>query len=100
MNVQEFQASVQQEKPPEGINQVLIALWEDAKGHWDTAHTIVQHMKSVEAMSVHAYLHREEGDLSNVGYWYRRANKAMPEISLDEEWHELVAQLFKNNSSA
>jgi hypothetical protein len=99
MNIQEFQVSVERETPPEGINRVLIALWEDAKGHWDTAHTIVQQMDSMEAMSVHAYLHREEGDLSNATYWYRQVNKTMPGISLDDEWHELATQLLKNNSS-
>ncbi len=41
MNIEEFQASVKHEGPPVGLNQMLIALWEDAKGHWNTTHTIV-----------------------------------------------------------
>ena len=100
MNLQEFTASVDQKNPPHGIGQVLTALWEDAKGHWDTAHSIVQKLNSIEAMSVHAYLHREEGDLSNASYWYHRVNKAMPKISLQEEWQELATQLLQGDFSA
>ena len=94
MTLQEFKESVGRENAPDGIGQVLTALWEDAKGHWDTAHTIVQKLSSVDAMSVHAYLHREEGDLSNARYWYNRVNKVMPEIPLEEEWQELATQLL------
>lgn len=100
MTLQEFTASVEGKNPPDGINQVLTALWEDAKGHWDTAHSIVQNLHSVEAMSVHAYLHREEGDLSNASYWYHRVNKAMPAISLQAEWQALATSLLQSGPSA
>ena len=100
MTFPEFQTSIARKDPPAGIGPVLQALWEDANGRWDAAHTIVQQMASIEAMSVHAYLHREEGDLSNAMYWYRRVNKTMPAISLENEWHALATQLLNNNPSA
>jgi hypothetical protein len=39
---------------------------------------------------VHAYLHRVEGDLSNAGYWYRRAGRPVANVPLNEEWAALV----------
>ena len=43
--------------------------------------------------ALHAYLHRKEGDLSNAGYWYRRAGRRMPDTTLDAEWDALVAYI-------
>jgi hypothetical protein len=43
---------------------------------------------------VHAYLHRVEGDLSNAGYWYRRAKRPVPEQSLEAEWQAIVSELL------
>ena len=40
---------------------------------------------SPEAAWVHAHLHRVEGDLSNAGYWYRRAGKPQVTDDLEEE---------------
>jgi hypothetical protein len=45
-------------------------------------------------MSVHAYLHRKEGDQDNAGYWYRRVRKPPATVSLDEEWEELARELL------
>lgn len=56
----------------------LRALWYDLKGDWDEAHSIVQVMFDVEAMWIHAYLHRKEPDEWNAKYWYRRAGKPFP----------------------
>lgn len=39
--------------------------------------------------SQNAYLHREEGDLGNAGYWYRRAGIDMPDNTLQEELERL-----------
>ena len=71
------------------------ALWYDLKGDWDTAHSIVQVMSDVNAMWIHAYLHRKEGDLGNASYWYRNAGRSMPEISLEEEWEYIAQALIK-----
>jgi hypothetical protein len=43
---------------------------------------------------VHAHLHRQEGDLSNAGGWYRRAGKTMPDVSLDEEWRAIASAML------
>jgi hypothetical protein len=56
-----------------------------ASGDWEAAHTLVQDDPSPEAAWVHAHLHRVEGDLSNAGYWYRRAGKPQATNDLDEE---------------
>ena len=74
--------------------ELLKALQFDANGDWDASHRIVQQYFSAEACWIHAYLHRKEGDLGNAGYWYARANKIIPEQSLEEEWkviHEYVS---------
>jgi hypothetical protein len=56
-----------------------------AAGDWDGAHTLVQDDPSPEAAWVHAHLHRIEGDLSNAGYWYRRAGKPQASNSFEDE---------------
>ena len=42
-----------------------------------------------------AHLHRIEGDLANAGYWYRRANRAMTDGNLEQEWKALVAHFLE-----
>ena len=71
------------------IEELQKALELDRDGDWDAAHTIVQDIESPDSYWIHAYLHRKEGDLSNSGYWYGRADKPMPEHALDQEWQEL-----------
>jgi hypothetical protein len=56
----------------------LRALWYDLNGDWDTAHSIVQAMSDVNAMWIHAYLHRKEPDIWNAKYWYSRCGKSYP----------------------
>jgi hypothetical protein len=64
----------------------LCALWYDLHGDWDTAHGIVQHMSDVNAMWIHAYLHRKEPDIWNAKYWYNRCDKPYPgEMDFDAE---------------
>ena len=68
---------------------LLSALQLDEAGDWDGARRIVQQYYSAGACWIHAYLHRKEGDLGNAGYWYSRANRAMPQMSLEKEWKTL-----------
>ena len=56
-----------------------------AGGDWQGAHEAVQDDESKDAAWVHAHLHRVEGDLSNAGYWYRRAGKPVATADLGEE---------------
>ena len=60
-------------------------------GNWDSAHEIVQTRHDELACWMHAWLHRQEGDLGNAGYWYRRAGRAVPDATLEEEL-DLIAQ--------
>jgi hypothetical protein len=72
----------------------LRALWLDARGDWDGAHKCVDDSEEADAMWVHAYLHRKEGDQWNAGYWYRRAGRPPHEGTLAEEWREIAAALI------
>ena len=60
-------------------------------GKWDEAHRLVQSHSDRMSCLIHAYLHRVEGDLSNAGYWYRRADEPMPDNTLEEELQRLSA---------
>lgn len=74
---------------------VLAALFHDYHARWDEAHTIVQGIPTAVGSQVHAYLHRKEGDLANADYWYRRAGKPRPNVSLEEEWESLARELTR-----
>ncbi|MGD8176299.1 hypothetical protein [Marinimicrobium sp. ARAG 43.8] len=58
-------------------------------GDWEGAHTLVQDGSDSLSALIHGYLHREEGDLSNAAYWYRRAGETLPDNTLTEEWQRL-----------
>ncbi len=40
------------------------------------------------------FLHRDEGDLANAGYWYRRADKPVATGTIQEEWEQFVSALI------
>ncbi|KAA3614515.1 MAG: hypothetical protein DWQ01_02085 [Planctomycetota bacterium] len=93
MNLDQFQASLDGDQPPEDFASALLVLWYEAKGQWERAHQIAQSMSDPEGAILHAFLHRVEGDLSNAGYWYRRAGQAPFEGSLQQE-RETLLQRF------
>ena len=93
MTVSEFQKSLAAEAPPDGTGTTLAALWWDAKGDWQHAHSLVDELETAEGMAVHAYLHRKEGAASNAEYWYQRAGRTFYRPSLDDEWLALVQGL-------
>lgn len=74
-------------------NAHLLSLWYDHKGDWERSHTAIQDLPDQIAAAIHAYLHRKEGDIWNADYWYRRANAKRKNISLEQEWQELVQRL-------
>lgn len=91
MTLDHFTASLTASTPPAGLNPIASALWHDARGEWEAAHTIAQLQEGTPAYDhLHAYLHRKEGDAFNAGYWYRRVGKSVFKGSLDEEWQALV----------
>ncbi|MDB5375047.1 MAG: hypothetical protein JWP04_3689 [Belnapia sp.] len=79
---------------PPALSPPLLALWWDARGDWAAAHAAAQAGKDAESAWVHAYLHRKEGDLANAGYWYRRAGRTPPTLSLAAEWRAIAAALL------
>ena len=81
--------------PNVSASNELIALWYDAKGDWKLAHEQVDHLTSKSASRIHAYLHRKEGDTWNADYWYRKAGETRPDLSLEEEWEDLVGRFWK-----
>jgi hypothetical protein len=95
----DFRASLRDAAPTADLAPPLAALWWAAKGDWDKAHKLVQAEDSTDAAWVHAYLHRVEGDLSNAGYWYRRAGQAVAKDGLDAEWERLVSALGKGETA-
>jgi hypothetical protein len=97
MNIVSFKESLAANKPHSEASPHLKALWYDAKGEWDMAHTQIQDIEDNNASWIHAYLHRKEGDIANAGYWYRRAGRKMPDISLEKEWENMVEDLINGN---
>ena len=94
MNLDAFEASLEQEQPPPALGAALQALWWQAKGDWHQAHRLAQDDSSAEAAWVHAHLHRVEGDPSNAAYWYRRAERPAAGGDTTEEWRAIVAALL------
>ncbi len=94
MTLDDFKASLNGATPPAGLPPPLVALWHDAKGDWNAAHSVAQDMNDEDGAWVHAYLHRKEGDAANAGYWYRRAGRAHSRAPLPEEWDEVAARLL------
>ena len=93
MTIDEFKNTLSKASPP-AVPTLLLALWYDARGDWEKAHSLAQDVDDRSGAWVHAYLHRKEGDLGNAGYWYRRANQPVATDSLDAEWARLVAALL------
>ena len=97
MDLQSFEQSIVDPQPPDGLGLALQALWWDAKGDWNKAHECAQARDDDAGMSVHAYLHRKEGDQDNAGYWYRRVRKLPATVALEEEWEELARGLLADS---
>jgi hypothetical protein len=94
MTLDQFKATLSEHAPPAGLAPALVALWHDACGDWDKAHGVAQDIDDETGAWVHAYLHRKEGDLSNAGYWYRRAGKPPATGSLEAELDAIAAALL------
>lgn len=90
MTLESFTSSVATGEKPAGLSPALQSLWHDARGDWDNAHALIDHLNDPVSAHVHAYLHRKEGDIWNADYWYARASRVRPASSLDEEWTSLV----------
>lgn len=90
MDYEHFVSSLADHQPPSGCSALLTSLWYDGKDDWENAHNIAQDITDRNGSWIHAYLHRKEGDLSNARYWYHKAGKSEPGLSLKDEWKMLV----------
>ncbi len=94
MQFDEFSKSIKDAQPPATLNPYALSLWFDAKEDWEKAHTIIQDIEDSNAAWIHAYLHRKEGDQSNARYWYHRAGKNVPTLTLQQEWEEIARAIL------
>ena len=91
-NLEAFQST---ESAPTDLGPALEALWWLRRGDWNKAHETVQgHEGEADCDWVHAHLHRQEGDMSNAGGWYRRAGKTMPDVTIEEEWRAITSAML------
>lgn len=84
------------DEPAENLSDALKSLWYAEKGDWEKAHNIAQDIPTPDGSWIHAYLHREEGDHSNAGYWYSRANRTPSTLRLTEERHAIIESLLEH----
>lgn len=89
-----FTRSLDQPAPPAGLSPALQALWWDAKGDWARAHGLIDELETRDAMMVHAYLHRKEGNAGNAGYWYSRSTSDYRRPTLPAEYTALLEALL------
>ena len=90
----DFKSSLTGASAPASFSVYGQALWWAGKGSWEKAHTLVQDLEDRSGARIHAYLHRLEGDISNAGYWYARANIKMPEEDCSREWEKMVGEFL------
>lgn len=90
----QFRQSLSGAEPPAGLSLALAGLWWDFRGDWQRAHASAQQDEGPCGAWVHAYLHRKEGDLSNAGYWYRRAGQPIASGSPEAERERILTALL------
>lgn len=93
MNADRLTQFISQQSCPD-LSLPLQALWYAKQGNWERAHVIVQDETDADSAWVHAYLHRQEGDLSNARYWYRRSGRSPADVNLEREWEEIAKSLL------
>ncbi|MFD0892358.1 hypothetical protein KBB96_13090 [Luteolibacter ambystomatis] len=84
-------------QPPAGLTDTERCLWLAKAGKWHEAHDLCQELGDQRAGAwIHAWLHREEGDFGNAGYWYARAGKSAPanRADLAAEWEQIASALL------
>lgn len=95
--VHNFLDSLQEKSAPYNVNPFLAAIWHGLRGEWGAAHDVVnQDENNINSAWVHAWLHRQEGDLGNAAYWYRRAGKPVEKTASFEDEGRAIAEEFLN----
>ncbi|MFI8378429.1 hypothetical protein [Leeuwenhoekiella sp. NPDC079379] len=93
----EFEITLTRDNPPPDWPETLQSLWYKANDNWEASHTIAQDIKHSMGSLIHAHLHRDEGDNYNAKYWYTKAGRAFPNISLKEELRLLIAEIISSS---
>lgn len=89
-NYEDFERTLAEDAPRDKWPEALKALWYAANGNWEASHDIAQEMHSALGSWIHAYLHRQEGDDFNSGYWYRKAGRKVCLSTLEEELRDIT----------
>jgi hypothetical protein len=92
-----FVLSLGGEAAPASAAPLVRAVWHGLRGRpgdWDAAHELAQAQDDADGAWVHAWLHRLEGDLTNAGYWYRRAHRPTGSGDLRDEGLAIARALF------
>jgi hypothetical protein len=95
MKFEDLIGSLNEEQPLPTLSVELQSLWWARKGNWEKAHQLAQDANSREGDWIHAYLHREEGDLGNAAYWYAQATQKTSDQDLLVEWEDIVKTLLR-----
>jgi hypothetical protein len=95
IDIHDFKQSIRDTCLPDGLPLHVQALWYDGAGDWKNAHDLIDQLTDQRSAHIHAYLHRKEGDIWNADYWYKRAGKTRPKVSLAEEWDMLVQEYLR-----
>ena len=85
-----FDQSLTDPAPPEELSAELTALWWLYNRNWQTAHDLIDGRPGTDSAWVHALLHRMEGDQGNADYWYARAGRARPNVTIKQEMDDMV----------
>ena len=80
----------QRDAPPADASVPLTALWWVSKRNWQRAHDLIDEAPGLDEAWVHAFLHRMEGDDGNANYWYRRAGRDRPNVTIGKELEQLI----------
>lgn len=97
MTYDDFILTIENNELPHNHPLYIQALWYDATNDWHKAHSLIDSADDKNSCWVHAYLHRKEGDISNADYWYRRAQKSRPHVTLLQEWKDITLKLLPGN---
>lgn len=94
-SIEAFLDSLEAPTADHGLQPLLLSVWHGLRGEWDEAHNIAQDDESADAAWIHAWLHRQEGDLGNAAYWYRRAQRPVAkDVSHESEGREIAEFLL------
>ena len=93
MSIEEFKQSLSLPAPPSDFSLHKQALWFAGRGDWENAHQIIQEMNDDFSSRIHAFLHRQEGDLSNAAFWYSKSGTPIPLMTIHQEWEELFLSI-------